>query len=298
VDHRRAIERLAEFATAAGWLCTVETFDRRAAGQYASHLEATGTHPVTANKHLSSLSAFWKWMLRKGLAEGPDNPWRHQSLATPKSHRMAPEAAKRPFTDPELSRLLHTATPETTAGHLMSDFMVMAALSGMRINEIADLKVGDIYCEAGTARVTTAKTKAGVRVVPIHSDLAAIVARRTQGQGPAAWLFPELPEQNDRRGSERYMPVSNRFQRHRMRLGVHQQAEGQRQSSVDFHSFRRLFITKAEHAGVAPHIISAVVGHERKGMTLGVYSGGPSLDQLRQCIKAVRLPALSALFPD
>jgi hypothetical protein len=65
MDHRRAIERLAEFATAAGWLCTVETFDRRAAVQYASHLESTGTHPVTANKHLSSLSAFWKWMLRK-----------------------------------------------------------------------------------------------------------------------------------------------------------------------------------------------------------------------------------------
>jgi hypothetical protein len=33
--------------------------------------------------------------------------------------------------------------------------------------------------------------------------------------------------------------------------------------------------------------ISTVVGHAegRKGMTLGVYSGGPSLDQLRTCVR-------------
>jgi len=43
----------------------------------------------------------------------------------------------------------------------------------------------------------------------------------------------------------------------------------------------------------SPNIISTVVGHAEgfQGMTLGVYSGGPSLDQLRACVGAVRLPA-------
>lgn len=83
--------------------------------------------------------------------------------------------------------------------------------------------------------------------------------------------------------------------RHRERLGVHEKPEGQRQSNIDFHSFRRWFITKAEQAGIPPNIISMVVGHAegRKGMTLGVYSGGPSLDQMRACVEAVRLPSLT-----
>ena len=74
---------------------------------------------------------------------------------------------------------------------------------------------------------------------------------------------------------------------------IHEKPKGQRQSNVDFHSFRRWFITKAEQAGVPPNIISTVVGHAegRQGMTLGVYSGGPSLDRLRTCVEAVRLPS-------
>jgi len=40
------------------------------------------------------------------------------------------------------------------------------------------------------------------------------------------------------------------------------------------------------------HIIEAVVGHvgARQGMTLGRYSGGPSVEQKRACVEAVRLP--------
>jgi hypothetical protein len=74
---------------------------------------------------------------------------------------------------------------------------------------------------------------------------------------------------------------------------IREKAEAQRHSNIEFHSFRRWFITKAEEAGVPPNIISTVVGHAGglQGMTLGVYSGGPSLDQLRACVGAVRLPA-------
>lgn len=60
---------------------------------------------------------------------------------------------------------------------------------------------------------------------------------------------------------------------------------------MNFHSFRRWFVTAAERAGQPPHIISGAVGHTRLGMTLGVYSGGPSVEQqLRACVEAVRLP--------
>ena len=54
---------------------------------------------------------------------------------------------------------------------------------------------------------------------------------------------------------------------------------GHRRSLVNFHSFRRCFITKAEQADQMEHIIAVVVGHKRTGMTLGRYSGGPLLEQ-------------------
>jgi integrase len=59
---------------------------------------------------------------------------------------------------------------------------------------------------------------------------------------------------------------------------------------TNFHSFRRWFITEAERAGQPESIIAAIVGHKRKGMTLGVYSGGPSGVQFAACIEAVKLP--------
>lgn len=35
---------------------------------------------------------------------------------------------------------------------------------------------------------------------------------------------------------------------------------------------------------------ASVVGHSREGMTHGVYSGGPSIEQMRACVEAVKLP--------
>lgn len=59
---------------------------------------------------------------------------------------------------------------------------------------------------------------------------------------------------------------------------------------MDFHSFRRWFITKAEQAGQQVHIIQSTVGHAREGVTLKTYSGGPSLIQRRKVVESVRLP--------
>jgi integrase len=86
------------------------------------------------------------------------------------------------------------------------------------------------------------------------------------------------------------MPLSKRFNRYRKDLGVHKQDEGKRQSRVDFHSFRRWFITMAEQADIPPHIIESVVGHKRQGMTLGSCSGGAAIKQMKKCVEAVRLP--------
>ena len=89
---------------------------------------------------------------------------------------------------------------------------------------------------------------------------------------------------------ERSFKASNAFTEYRRSVGVDDMVEGKRRSLVNFHSFRRWFITEAERADQPENIIAAVVGHKRQGMTLGTYSAGPKLAQARRCVEAVKLP--------
>jgi len=278
-QYRTDIARLEAWAKGAHVPAVLEAFDRRTAGRFvADAIVGAGVNRKTGNRWVSAVSAYWKWMVRRGHVDS--NTWIGQSL--PKGGAVS---GKRPFTDGELTALLNgPAIPE------IADAMRVAALSGMRIEEIYRLSVAD--CSGGWFNVRSAKTSAGVRKVPIHSDLAAIVTSRCAGKPSGAYLFHEAGGPA-KPGRERSMYASRKFGVYRRHLDIHERAEGQRQSNVDFHSFRRWFATAAERADQPPNIISAVLGHEegRKGMTLSVYSGGPSEPQLRACVEAVRLPA-------
>ena len=291
VEDRYALKLLAKWVTDGGWPQTVEGFTRRIAADFVSEcFIATGIHHRTAKKRLSSLSSYWVWLGLKGLAglDIGENPWLRQPMPKPSKR-----SGKRPFTDDEIGRLLYLGQPEP----LLFDFMMIAALSGMREDEIACLSIGDV--RDGMFRVTGAKTEAGDRTVPIHSVLKPIITKRLKGSGSAPssrkssgdWLFDELPKASN--GRRRYMPLSKRFQRYRIGLGIDEKPEGHRQSNIDFHSFRRWFCHKAEHAGVPESTTAAVVGHARKGMSYGRYSPRPSVEQMRECIEAVKLPAIA-----
>ena len=113
------------------------------------------------------------------------------------------------------------------------------------------------------------------------------IQARAEGKGTDDFLFHELP---DKDGGRRGNSMSQAFTRFRRKAGVNDAAEGQRRGLVNFHSFRRTFVTLAEQAGQPESTIRAVVGHKRAGMTFGIYSGGPSLEQRRACVEAVPLP--------
>jgi integrase len=287
------VTRLAEYATEVGWPQTIEAFDRRRAGEFISRRFIQPRVPAkTAGKFISALSSYWRWLEYRGhIPRSTDNPWLRQPIPSVKAHRAGStqRQGERPFTDDELMKLLdpHACDHNPT----LRDFMHIGAHSGMRIEEIASIKVEDVDAQLLAITIPTAKTKAGIRIVPIHPQIEDIIKSRLKGKVPGDWLFDELPEYPPDSMSERSMPIGKRFGTYRRRLGVDEVIEGKRRSLVNFHSFRRWFITKAEQAGIPPHIIAVVVGHEtgREGMTLGTYSGGPSLEQRRACVEAVKL---------
>lgn len=163
----------------------------------------------------------------------------------------------------------------------------------MRLSEIVTLRVEQCADKWFTLR--DAKTQAGVRKVPIHSALSGLIERRAKGKGPKDWLFHELADKNE--AGTAGAVSTKQFTRYRERCGVADNREGRRRSLANFHSFRRWFTTQAEQAGQPETTVAVIVGHVegRKSITFGVYSKGPSEEQRRACVEAVRLPAEGAL---
>ena len=173
----------------------------------------------------------------------------------------------------------------------LMDLMLIGALTGARLNAIVDLKVKDVVDGAFTFKPQ--KKERTARDVPVHSALASMVERRTAGRSANDPFFPEWPA-SAKEGSlrERSFAASNRFTVYRRACGVDEVVAGKRRALVNFHSFRRWFITKAERAGNHGDLVAALVGHKRSGMTLGRYSEGPEWEAARRCIDSVKLPTL------
>jgi integrase len=262
---------------------SVKAVTRRTAAHFTDHLTQTvKLKPHTLKGWKSSLSLYWDWMHTR--EEVPSNPWKEVKLDS----RLG-KTDVRPFTDEEIVALFEGTTDQT-----MLDFMRFGALSGMRENEIGRLTVAD--CAEDWFRIGRSKTEAGVRLVPIHPDLADIVARRSLGKAPGDWLFDDLPPSNGK-GRERADKMGEAFTAYRRSVGVDEVPEGARRSNVVFHSFRHWFTTAAINAGAMPTVASTLVGHAEgmKGMTLGTYYKGPTGKLLRDAVEAVCLPTRESI---
>ncbi len=283
-DHRRAVGEFRQWLEGQNMPATIEAVTRQVAGRYMSeHLLVSGRAGKTVGKAVSALSAYWTWLRRRGHAsETERNVWAEQAPAKQKAAE-GEGGAERPFSDAEVSLLLGSPLDS-----LMDDFLRVALLSGLRRAEIGNLTVGDV--QGGVFVVQRGKTAAARRRVPVHPDLAGIIAERCAGKAATDHLFADLPGRSGTKLGERTDAIGKRFTRWRRTLGI-QDGAGRR-SVVNMHSCRRWFVSKAVNAGQPPHMVSLVAGHTegRKGMTLGRYWGGADDGALRDVVEAVRLP--------
>lgn len=292
-QHRVAVRMLTEWSasSAKGGSLVIEDIDRREAGRFLDEkLWRAGLADKTVRRYVSSYSALWRWLVQRGLAQV--NPWLNQLPSKVTHHggedsAFAEDAEERAFTNAEVALVIAQAPDRT-----IRDLSLVAALSGMRLEEIAQLRVmdsaqGGIFCEGKSAfQVRRGKTAAAKRTIPIHKDLLGLVTERSKGKPEGAYLFEELREEHPRSAA-----VSKRFGRYIRQLGVAQVVEGKRRSLVNFHSFRRWFDTAALQAGQPPHVVSVIMGHKLPGMTLGRYNAGPSEAQLQAVVASVVLPS-------
>jgi integrase len=291
LDYRRAVKKLlAHLPTA-----TVEAVDKRAAGDYRAALTRLGVHPRTAAKDISALASLWKHLESRGLVSS--NPWRGLGgySKTPATGRGS--ARKRPLTDTEVARLLTS----NHASPVLRDAVTLLALSGMRTDELARMKVADVRLDGPLPYIQLrgTKTAAAARLVPIHKDALPIVLRRAKGKAPGDYLLHELPTPPEGSAMERGQPITKAFGRLRKRLGIDEREPGARQANVDLHGLRRFAIASmrdalnAGAAGYSMRTVAQIVRHDVGDLGLSMtsmYAGEEPLSAKAKAIGAIRLP--------
>lgn len=204
--------------------------------------------------------------------EGGKPPF--ELLARVKVNKKKKAAKKRrAFTDDELRMVFNPTT--LCKGYQASPYMfwlpLIAAHSGMRINEIAQLELSDLVTLDGVvcfnvtdspdpeeepeaaARAKTIKTEAGRRIVPVNARLIALGLMDYADSLRAAGhmrLFPDLVGGRDGPGQ----PASKQFGRYCDRIKL-------TDPELVFHSFRHGAVGRMRSARVPKELRMVVVGH-------------------------------------
>ena len=187
--------------------------------------------------------------------------------------RPAPYAVP---TDDEVRKILAARDP------VIHDPLKVCLLTGMRSGEAVGLLREDLIRKGNLGwfvwvrpnSLRELKTDAAERLVPLHSELEALLGD-LPSEGP---LFPDLTVN----------VVTKRFADLRKKLGLDR-------PGLVFHSTRKWFITQCERTGVPEHFTASLVGHKsarsENGITYGIYSAGISDEQKRGIVDQIRLPS-------
>lgn len=269
IEKRRHLD---EFRT---WLqrdVEVSTITRAMAVAYLErNLLNRGHAPKTTEDILGNLSAFFNQLLKRGRVA--TNPFAALAGSLPKPKRgVAPRRDK--WTKDELSKLLLGADGLPTDDPLWA-LAAISLYSGMRIEEIASLRVDDV--SEASLRIIEGKTEAGRRKVPIHPVIAPLIVR-LKAAAAEDYLIPGLRSAG---------PDNKRGKLASKRFGYFIHTTMKLRSQLTFHSLRNTFISQCEVAGLPESTTKLIVGHERESMTYGHYSRGLPIEELAKAIKRV-----------
>tara|TARA_R110002072_G_scaffold86774_18_gene195908 strand:+ start:2022 stop:3467 length:1446 start_codon:yes stop_codon:yes gene_type:complete len=238
-----------------------------------------GDHPkglsvATVNRHVATLDAFWRWAEERGHCEGR-NPFKgHREALKDKRNKHSYVS----WTTEELDTLFN---PGPKRGEL-AEVMLVALYTGMRLGEITSLEWGQLQEKDGVPffDITAAKTEAGVRHVPIHPKLSWLTERR-KGKESTERVWPAFVPEGP--GSQPSGDAGKLFSRHKLRLGFDSRTKV-------FHSFRKNFVGQLELAQVPENEVAQLVGHEKKGITFGVYGTQAAMARLAEIVALVDYP--------
>ena len=237
-------------------------------------LQDQGLQRTTVSRLLSACRMYWSHLRLHEIVPEGDKPF--DDLNLPKRTTGGNNGTKRRALTPEDVVRLHGAAQD--AGYTpLVDLITLGMFTGARIGELTALRVESVDLDAKSFEIVSSKTEAGVRTVPIHPALQDTLARLV-ADSRDGFVLTGFPV--DKWGDKRQL--AKRFGKLKTRLGY---PKGQ-----DFHSIRKTVITMLTRADVRTTTIQDIVGHERKGMTEGVYYEGATLEAKAEAIALLSYP--------
>ncbi|EEX2767498.1 site-specific integrase [Escherichia coli] len=240
------------------------------------------------NKYLSKMAAVFRWAVRNDLIK--KNMTEGLELKVPQ--RKA-SGARNAFSTEQVGQLLVAAKAysQKTSGKPYHYYVTaLAAITGARLNEIAQLQVKDVRTtEAGTVYIhineddsslpgKSIKNAHSDRCVPlvdgaygfILADFMALVETRRGADGDDAMVFDGLRLMKNGYGEQ----VSKWFNRTLLPKVLVDR------SGLAFHSFRHTVATQLKQHGVELAYAQAIMGHSSGSITYDRYAKEVEVDRL------------------
>lgn len=252
---------------------TVESITPEAVINWLDKLEEEGDTYSSRKRQLGSARSLWQYLGRKKVVSQALDPFKSVMSSPPTSPK-----SYIPFTPAEVVKLWNEAKYVKEDGEL-ADLIAFGAFSGGRIEELCSVKLSDVT--DSSFKIVEAKTKAGVREVPIHSTIAPLI-ERLKRDSKDGYLIAGLTSS---KYGKRANSIGKRFGHLKTSLGF-----GERHV---FHSIRKTVVTQLENAGVSENLAADIVGHDKPRITYGLYSGGATME-----IKRAALERIAYGFPE
>ena len=227
-----------------GDILTVELEQLRS---YIATLVDVGIHPRTQARLLSSLRSFYGFLKMDGYIES--NPT--ELLKSPKLPMYLPDV----LTLDEIDRVIDAIDLSQLEGQRNRAMIEVLYSCGLRVSELCNLKISDLYLDEEFIRVTGKGDKQ--RLVPISPRAIAELN----------YYFNDRDHIEIKPGDEDYVFISERRRKPLSRITVFHivkelvEAAGV-QKNVSPHTFRHSFATHLLEGGANLRIIQAMLGHE------------------------------------
>jgi len=263
------VQHIARRARRAFLACGFNAWSELDAGRLAKHLHgerARGLSAKSSNHVLAACKGFTRWAAEHGLATS--DPF---VTLRPLNAKTDPRRERRALSfDDELPRLIRAAAegPEHRGvpGPLRALTYKLAAETGLRVAELATLRVRDLEGLAGenptvTVRAAAAKNRRE-RTLPLRVETARELLAFVAGRMPQASALA-LPRA--------FRDKATRWLRFDLEAaGIPYEDESGR--VADFHALRSAFVSGLMRGGADARTVQSLARHSSAELTVGLYA--------------------------
>jgi integrase len=263
IQRRATIKR---FCADAGFTYIADVTKKRVQ-QWVNSQATSGNSIKTTRRNLSELRGYWHHLQSLELAPDDVMPFDGLKIA---GHKGRDRDA---FSPADVVKLRRKAQEDGDTK--LSTLIELLMYSGCRREEICALKVEHVSLEAQSFDIKQAKTKAGIRTVPLHSAIKDTM-KHLCATSKDGYVISELRKE---RGKPRGEWIGRDFTVLKRKLGFG--------DTLTLHSIRHTVMTMLEDAGVMPGVSADLLGHAKQGMAR-TYAKSVSLKTKREAIEKLK----------